>query len=234
MKHFSLMKNLTKISASPASIFALIGLIALIVALIKIKKVQFTTKLMTQVAIAVALSVVLNLFKLYTLPQGGSVTLGSMIPILLMAFLYGPEVGFLTGLIYGILNLILDPYILNPVQVLFDYPLPYIALGLAGYFKNSFSSADNSNENKIINFIKYPLLPTFIAVFVRFICHYISGVVFFAEYAPEGQSVYLYSLIYNASFLSIDFIICLVILAVLPIKQLHKVLGVAPALSMQK
>lgn len=234
MKHFSLLKNLTKISASPASIFALLGLLLLIAALVKIKKVKFTTKLITQVAIAVALSVVLNLFKLYTLPQGGAITLGSMIPILLMAFLYGPEVGLLTGLLYGILNLILDPYILNPVQVLFDYPLPYMALGLAGYFKNNFSNADAENQNKLMKFIKYPLLPTFIAVFVRFLCHYISGIVFFADYAPEGQSVYLYSLIYNGSFLSIDFVICLVILAVLPIKQLHKVLGVSPALSIQK
>ena len=51
---------------------------------------------------------------------------------MLIAFAYGPEVGFLAGFAYGILNLLLNPYILHPVQVLFDYPLPFMALGLWG------------------------------------------------------------------------------------------------------
>ena len=125
-----------------------------------------------------------------------------MIPILLIAFMYGPEVGFLTGFLYGMITLILDPYILSPIQVLFDYPLPFTALGIAGFFKNK----------------KY--LGISLAVLVRFICHFISGVVFFGSYAPDGMSPIVYSLIVNGPMVGIEGIICLVILAILPIERI--------------
>jgi thiamine transporter len=163
--------------------------------------------MLAHIGIALALSTVLSIFKLYEFPAGGSITLGSMVPILLVAFFYGPEVGFLTGLLYGIISLILGPYILHPIQVLFDYPLPFMALGIAGYFK----------DKKIAG--------TVIAILARFIFHYISGIVFWASNAPKGMSPYLYSLIYNGSFLGIDGIICVAIIAVLPIKQLYNTIN---------
>ncbi|WPC42013.1 energy-coupled thiamine transporter ThiT [Clostridium sp. JS66] len=198
----SLSKNFLEIVSHPTSLFALLALILFILFIAKVKNVKFNTHLITQIGIALALATILKIFRIYHLPQGGSVTLGSMIPIILMALLYGPEVGFITGFLYGIITLILDPYILQPVQVLFDYPLPFMALGLAGYFKN----------NK--------LLATFVAVFGRFICHFISGVVFFGSFAPKGMSPAVYSLMSNGIFLSIEGAICLVIIAALPIKQL--------------
>ncbi|AKN33229.1 proton-coupled thiamine transporter YuaJ [Clostridium carboxidivorans P7] len=198
----SLSKNLLEIVSHPTSLFALLALILFILFIAKVKNVKFNTHLITQIGIALALATILKIFRIYHLPQGGSVTLGSMIPIILMALLYGPEVGFITGFLYGIITLILDPYILQPVQVLFDYPLPFMALGLAGYFKN----------NK--------LLATFVAVFGRFICHFISGLVFFGSFAPKGMSPAVYSLMSNGIFLSIEGAICLVIIAALPIKQL--------------
>lgn len=60
-----------------------------------------------------------------------------MVPILLLTFAYGKEIGFLTGFLYGLISLITDPFILHPIQMLFDYPLPYLAIGLAGYFRNN-------------------------------------------------------------------------------------------------
>lgn len=190
----------------PTTAAALIGVLILIIALIRFKRISFNTKLIASIGVALALSIVLSFFKLYKLPFGGSVTLGSMVPIILVSLVYGPEVGFLTGLLYGIIDLILDPYILHPVQVLFDYPLPYMALGVAGYFKDK------------------KLLGTIVAVFARFIFHYIAGITFWASTAPKGTSPYIYSLVYNGSFLSIDGLICLVIIAVIPIKQLYKVM----------
>lgn len=161
--------------------------------------------MVVQIGVALALATVLKIFRIYHFPQGGSVTLGSMIPILIMVFFYGSEVGFLTGFLYGIISLILGPYILHPVQVLFDYPLPFMAIGLAGYFRN----------NKILG--------TVVAVFARFICHFISGVVFFGSFAPKGMSTYLYSLTINGPFMAIEGGICIVIIAVLPIKQLYSI-----------
>lgn len=201
----SFSKNIGEILKHPTSLAALLAVIILIIAAIKVKKVKLDTHMIAQIGIALALATVLKVFRIYHFPQGGSVTLGSMIPILLMALFYGPEVGFLTGFLYGIITLIMDPYILQPVQVLFDYPLPFMALGLAGYFR----------KNKIV--------ATIIAVFVRFICHFISGVLFFGSYAPKGQSAVVYSFLSNGMLIGVEGAICVVIMAVLPVKQLYSI-----------
>jgi len=204
---FSLSNSIADILKNPTAIAALAGLLIILIVLLKVKKVKFTTRIITQIGLALALTAVLSLFKIYELPNGGSVTFGSMIPVLLIAFFYGPEIGLITGFLYGIISLILGPWIVHPVQVLFDYPLAFMALGLAGFFKNN----------------KY--LGAIVGIFGRFICHYISGVVFFASSAPKGQSPYLFSLIYNGSYLSIDALICLAILAILPLKQLYTIVN---------
>lgn len=205
MENFDLVKSVQEIFKSPSSIAALIGMVLILIFLIAVKKVKLNTKILVQIAIALALATVLKIFRVYHLPQGGSITLGSMIPILLIAMFYGPEVGFLTGFLYGIITLIMDPYILHPIQVLFDYPLPFMMLGLVGYFK----------DRKIIG--------TIIAIFGRFVCHFISGVVFFGSFAPEGMSPYIYSLLVNGIFLGIEGFICVLIIYLLPIKRLYEI-----------
>jgi thiamine transporter len=195
-------KNIAMIFEQPTSVFALAAMVALILAFAYIKKVKLNTPMMVHIGLMLALTVILHTFRLYHMPQGGSVTLGAMIPLLLIAFRYGPVVGYLAGFTYGLLNLLQDPYILHPVQVLFDYPLPYMALGLAGYFKDRM------------------LLGAIVGSCGRFICHFISGVVFFASYAPPGTSPYWYSLVFNATYLLPELMICLLILRVLPVKRL--------------
>jgi thiamine transporter len=205
MEDFSLAKSIMEVLKHPLSIAALVGLVALIAVLIRIKKIKFDTRLIAQIGIALTLATVLKIFRIYHLPQGGSITLGSMVPILLLAFFYGPEVGYLTGFLYGIITLILDPFILHPVQVLFDYPLPFIALGVAGYFKDK------------------KILGTVAAIFMRFLCHFISGVAFFGSYAPKGMSPVVYSLTLNGVFLAIEGAICVVIIAMLPMDRLKNI-----------
>ncbi len=195
-------QNIQDILASPMSIITLLGCILLLIVLAKARKIKFTPEPIARIGIALALATILKMLRLYHFPQGGSITLGSMIPVLLIAFIYGPEVGCLTGFLYGVITLILDPYILHPVQVLFDYPLPFTALGLAGFFK----------QKKLIG--------VSIAVLVRFLCHLISGIVFFGSFAPEGMSPVVYSLLVNGPMVGIEGIICLVILAVLPIERI--------------
>ncbi|MFD3158470.1 energy-coupled thiamine transporter ThiT [Haloimpatiens sp. FM7330] len=202
-------KHLSDILSHPTSIAALIGLLLIIVVLMKFKKVKLDTRMIVLIGISLALATILKMFKLYHWPQGGSVTPGSMVPILLIAFIYGPETGFLTGLLFGLITLILDPYILHPVQVLFDYPLPFVMLGLAGYFDYKKTSTK--------------LLGAFVAIFGRFICHFISGIVFFGSYAPKGTSPAVYSLMVNGPIVGVDGLICLVILSMLPINQLAKI-----------
>lgn len=139
-------------------------------------------RVIVYIGISLALSAVLSMVKLVSLPQGGSVCLEAL-PIVVMAFLFGPKIGVLTGLLWGLLQLLIGPFIVHPAQLLLDYPLPYAALGLAGLWANR----------------KY--LGIILGFGIRLVFHVISGVVFFSEYAPEGTPVLTYSLIYNGSFL---------------------------------
>lgn len=198
-----LKEGFTEIFINPLSLATLIGLIILILALIRFKKIKLDTRIMARIGIALALATILHFIKILDLPNGaGSINLGSMVPILIIAFTYGPEIGMLTGFLFGIIYLIISPYILHPIQVLFDYPLPFMAVGLAGYFKNQ------------------KLLGTFIGMFIRFIFHFISGILFFGEFAPEGWSPMIYSLVVNGSVIAGNLIVILVIISLLPINKI--------------
>ncbi|MFU0825127.1 energy-coupled thiamine transporter ThiT [Clostridium sp.] len=203
----SLKENILTLIKSPTSIIALVGLLIIIGVLIKAKKIKLNSRIIAIIGVSLGLAMVLKVFRIYHLPQGGSITAGSMVPILLVAFFYGPEIGFLTGFLYGLLTLSLDPYILHPVQVLFDYPLPFIALGLAGYFPNR------------------KILGSIVAIFGRFLCHFISGWVFFGSFAPKGMSPFIYSLTVNGLFILIEGGVAIAIMSLLPVKNLRTILN---------
>ena len=136
------------------------------------------------------------------MPMGGSVTLGSMIPIIFIAYVYGPRVGYLTGMLFGVMDLLLGAYVVHPMQLLLDYVLAFGVLGVAGYFKNNIS------------------IGALVAISLRFLCHIASGVIFFSSYAGE-QNALVYSILYNGTYLLPEAIIAMIILAVLPTKRLR-------------
>ena len=157
-------------------------------------------RVLTEAALAIALAFVLSFIKIFEMPFGGSISL-EMVPLIVLALRQGPFVGIVAGLAYGFLDLATPPvFAVHPVQVLFDYPLAFGALGLAGFFKPTTRGA---------------VLGTVVAVLARFLCHFISGVVFFASYAPEGWNVYLYSAAYNAAYLIPSLIVAAVVVLVL-------------------
>lgn len=202
----TLGENFKTLFSSPLTLITLIGCAILLIAFIKFKSLKFDSKLVARIGLAIALAFILDMLKVYTLPNGGgSISLGSMIPILLISFIYGPSIGLFTGFLFGVLKLIIDPYILNPIQVLFDYPLPFMAVGVAGFFKNKYLGAT-------------------LGMLLRFACHFISGVIFFGSYAPAGMSPIIYSLAVNGFAVGGELLICLVLLAFLPIEQLIKTL----------
>ena len=199
----TLLENIKTLFSSPLTLLTLLACGILLIAFIKFKSIKFNAQLMARIGLALALAIILDMIKLYTFPNGGgSVSLGSMIPIFIISYAYGPSVGIFTGFLFGLLKLMINPYILSPIQVLFDYPLPFTALGLAGFFKDK------------------RLLGVGISVFIRFLCHFISGVAFFGMYAPEGMSSWIYSLSVNGPMIGIEGIICLVIVSVLPVNRI--------------
>ena len=186
----TLIKSISELLAQPTSLFTLLAVLIFILGYLQMRRIQFTTSMLINVALMLALTIVLHQLRLFHMPQGGSVTLGAMVPLLFLTYRYGAGIGCLAGFLYGMINLMQDAFIVHPLQVLFDYPLPYMALALAA------------------------VLPG------RFLCHYVSGVVFFGSYAPPDTSPYLYSLVFNATYLVPEAIICLVVLRVLPVPRL--------------
>jgi thiamine transporter len=157
------------------------------------------TRVLAEAALAVALAFVLGLIKVFQMPFGGSISL-EMVPLILLALRHGPWVGIVAGTVYGLLDLAIEPFIVHPVQLIFDYPLAFGVLGLAGFFQPTVWGA---------------VLGTVVAVLARFLCHFVSGVVFFASYAPEGWNPYLYSAAYNAAYLVPSLVIALIVVTVL-------------------
>ncbi|MGB4658507.1 MAG: energy-coupled thiamine transporter ThiT [Mobilitalea sp.] len=150
-------------------------------------------------AMAVTLAVVTSFVKIVSLPFGGSITLFSMFFICLIGYLYGTKAGIITGIAYGFLQLILGPTVIHPLQLLLDYPIAFGCLGLTGILANT--------KNGII---KGYLL----GVAGRFLCHFISGYLFFPMYTPEGMNPIVYSLGYNATYIVPEAIATILILLI--------------------
>ncbi len=147
---------------------------------------KFRTKQLVFCAMAVALAMVTSMIPIYSFPFGGSVTLFSMFFICFIGYLYGPAAGVFTGFAFGILQLIIKPYIYFPLQVLVDYPLAFGALGLSGFFWKS----------------KYGLIKGYLAGIIgRYFFAVLSGWLFFGEYAWEGWSALPYSMAYNGAYI---------------------------------
>lgn len=171
----------------------------------KVTGSRITAKQLTFSAAAMALATVTSMIKLFELPMGGSVTLLSMLFIVLIGYWYGPYVGIMTGAAYGLLQFILEPIFYTVPQMLTDYPLAFGALGISGFFFNQ----------------KYGLIKGYIAgVLGRYVFAFISGVVFFGEYAAYYEmSAPIYSLAYNGSYLLAEAVITLILISLPPVNK---------------
>ena len=178
------------------------ALAALAVVLLVIARghVRWTARMIANAALCLALAFVLSYIKLFDLPQGGAVTAASLLPIIAFAYSYGLAPGLVVGVAYGLLQMIQDPWIVSPVQAILDYPLAFACIALAAVAR------------------KLPdswgwLAGIALGGVGRFVCHVLSGVVFFAEYAEgTGMSPLVYSVSSN-SFVFVDLAICAVVMA---------------------
>lgn len=165
---------------------------------------KLSAKQLAFCAVAIALGTVLSNIKLFEFPFGGSITLLSMLIICLPGYWFGLEAGVITGVAYGVLQLIIDPYVLYPLQMAVDYFLAFGALGLSGLFSNA----------------KNGLIKGYLAaVLGRWVFAVISGWIFFGEYAWEGWQPFPYSLAYNAAYIFSEAAITLIILSIPYVKN---------------
>ncbi len=155
-------------------------------------------------AVAIALGTVLSHLKLFRFPSGGSITVFSMLVVCLPGYWFGLGAGLMTGIAYGVLQILLDPYILFPAQLIVDYLLAFGALGLSGLFTNS----------------RHGLVKGYLAgVSGRYLFAVLSGWLFFSTYAWEGWSVLSYSLVYNGIYIYAEALATILLLSLPPVKS---------------
>jgi len=153
--------------------------------------------------IMIALAIGLSLITLFRAPQGGSVTAASMVPLIIISYRHGAAHGILTGVVYAIVHMLVLGFWAPPVEtvlnfglvIFLDYIVAYGVLGLAILFAKF--------ENKQVSVA----LSCLIVSFLRFVCHYLSGIMIWGYFAPEGQSPYVHSLLYNGSYMLFEAII---------------------------
>ena len=165
---------------------------------------RIPTKILTETSVVVALSVILKdvLPPIYSLPQGGSITVAGMVPLLWFSLRRGPRFGSFAGFVYGLVHMSLGGYVIHPVQALLDYPLAFAALGLAGLFK------------------KHPLVGVGVAIAGRFVSSFLSGIIFFTGLTLEGAVA---SAIYNGTYLLGEFVISAIVIFILVKKQIVEI-----------
>ena len=163
-------------------------------------------------AIAIALAFITSYIQVFKLPWGGSVTLFSMFFVCFVGYLYGPSTGLTAAFAYGILQFLQSggSYILSLPQVLFDYILAFAALGIAGFFYKS-------KRGLIIGFIA--------GCIARGVFASIAGYLYWMDYMPESfpkKLAFLYPIAYNYSYILIEMVLTLVLLAIPSVQKAIK------------
>ncbi len=166
-------------------------------------KKGFDSKSIAYAGVCIAMSFALSYVRFFKLPQGGSVTLASLLPLMIYSCMFGTRKGVFAGLIYGVLQAVQDPYIIHPAQFLLDYPIAFAAIGLAG----AFFKVKKLDKLPQVQFA----LGAVCASALRYLSHVLSGVFAFSAYAAEeGMGAWVYSLAYN-SFVFADIAIAIAV-----------------------
>lgn len=165
---------------------------------------KLSAKQLAFCSLSIALGTVFSFIKLFDFPTGGSITLLSMLVICLPGYFFGTGAGLMSGIAYGILQLLIEPYIVHPAQLIIDYMLAFAALGLSGVFSNA----------------KHGLVKGYVlGVIGRYIFAVLSGYIFFGAYAWDGWNPLPYSLVYNAIYIFSEAAATVVILLIPPVKK---------------
>lgn len=185
---------------------AILAIIAILTAFICKKQDGDKTKSIVYAAVCIAMSFALSYLRLFQLPQGGSITFASLLPLMLYSFMYGGRKGVLAGLVYGMLQFIQSPWFMHPVQFLLDYPIAFAAIGLTGMLRER----NIFHKSQVAQFC----VGATAATVLRYLSHVISGIFVFGSGDPENYGAVAWSFLYNA-FTFADLAIVLVVAVLL-------------------
>ena len=148
----------------------------------------------------IAASLALSTFKIYKLPNGGSVSLGCM-PLVLLSARHGIRIGVLCGILQGLLMTIISPSIIHPLQFILDYPLAYACIGFSGIFV----WYDEKQSVTILSL--KAVVATTVAYFLRMIMHVVAAIVFFSD-GKAFKEALAFGITYNLSHILPETILC--------------------------
>lgn len=178
----------------------LVGVIVTL-ALVGGNSTEYNTKALTYAAICIATSFALSYVKFFSMPQGGSVTFASMLPLAIYSYMFGTRKGVIAGVVYGLLQFVQNPQFYQPMQVLLDYPIAFGAIGVAGIGRKMKFLRSNVHAEFAVG--------TTVAVLLRYVSHVMSGYYVFYTWAGNNHPL-VYSLAYN-TYTMVDLGIVLVI-----------------------
>ncbi len=196
-------EDVQSIALYVASGFAILVLIALALFFGKREKRDFDAKSVTYAAVCIALSFALSFMRIVRLPQGGSITPASLLPLMIYAYMFGVRKGIFAGTVYGLLQALQDPSVLHPAQFLLDYPVAFAWVGLAGLF----GKTQALHKLPQLQFA----LGGILAGLGRFAMHFLSGTFAFGAFTPEGTPAALYSFVYQAGYVLPDLAIAIAV-----------------------
>ena len=159
---------------------------------------QSKTRMIAEAGVAIAIAQVLSFITLFHMPQGGSIKAASLVPLMIFAYRWGGTRGIWAGVVYGVLHFLLGfKSSIHYLSIILDYLLAYGAIGVCGYFKDNITGLVSGS---------------IVAIALRWFASVTSGAVVFASYAPQGQNPWIYSMIYNASYMIPDGILNIIVL----------------------
>lgn len=161
-------------------------------------------------AILIAMGLVLSFVKVYEMPNGGSITAVSMLPVLLIGVRWGLGWGLGSAFVFSLLQFLTGIYAITPLALFLDYILAYSVLGLSGVFKGK----------------TYGLVAaSFICGSLRFVVHWISGATVWASTLPAGIPVWYGSLTYNLSYMLPEVALTVLVAALLTVSLKKYITG---------
>ena len=156
------------------------------------------TRMIAEAGVAIAIAQVLSFITLFHMPQGSSIKAASMVPLMIFAYRWGGTRGIWAGIVYGILHFLLGfKSSIHYLSIILDYLVAYGVIGVCGDFKDNMTGLVSGS---------------IVAIALRWFASVTSGAVVFASYAPQGQNPWIYSMIYNASYMVPDGILNIIVL----------------------